>query len=149
MPVWEPDREAELRGDVTIANAPLPRKTGGAVAIRYGDDSTVILIDPTLIGPARRDALAHELIHHDRGGGAHGAGWERFRPDRIREERRVNRIVAERLIPTMHLQHFCDQQADLGHGVGPAEVMAEFEVSRAVAEQALHNLNRLERGDRP
>ncbi|MFA9432907.1 MULTISPECIES: hypothetical protein [unclassified Egicoccus] len=145
---WDPAREFEQQHpDVLVEYVDgLPVATGGAV--RYRDrHGTVVLIDRRLTGPARRDALAHELVHHQRDGGAAGGEHPRFRPDRIREEQRVARITAERLVPTLDLQRYCDLHADLGHGVCPDDVAREFEVTWPVACDALDNLTRFERGN--
>lgn len=49
-------------------------------------------------------------------------------------------------MPVEPLAAFCDRMADLGEGVGPDEVMGEFDCRRRVAEAALDNLTRHERG---
>lgn len=145
---WNPRHEAERHDDLDIIIAALPPSTGGGLYFRVDSTTAVIAVDPKLADAERVDALAHELVHHERGGGAHGRGHRRFRPDRIREERRVWRIVAARRVPLDRLAAFCDAQADLGHGVGPEEVQAEFDVSRRVAEEALQALKEHERGTR-
>lgn len=144
---WNPTVEAD-RLDVDVIIEPLPSSTGGALYVRYGDGTGVIAVDPTLTEYDRLDAIGHELVHHERGGGAYGRGHAQFTIDRIREERRVWRILAARRVPLDALAEFCDAQADLGHGVGPVEVMAEFDVTRRVAKEALHLLTQYERGTR-
>lgn len=138
--VWCPYRAADRRDDLDVFWEPLPASTGGGIYIRYGDGSGAIVLDPELDGPARRDALTHELIHHEREGGAPA----RLPIARVREEDVVRREVAARLVPTVELQRYCDAQADLGHGVAPEDVMAEWDVTWQVACDALDNLRRWE-----
>jgi hypothetical protein len=145
---WNPIHDLDHRDDLDLIFEPLPASTGGGLYLRYADGTGCIAIDPILTFADRIDAIGHELVHHERGGGAHGRGDRRFRLDRIREERRVWRIVASRRVPVDALADFADRMADLGEGVGPAEVMAEFDVTRRVAEAALDNLTRHERGTR-
>lgn len=144
--VWCPYRAAEQHDDLDIQHDELPPSTGGGLYIRWGDRTATIVVDPRLEGPARRNGLTHELVHHERGGGAHGRGVAWCWPERSREERRVRAITAERLVPTDDLQRFCDLQADLGHGVGPDDIAREFEATWQVACDALNNLTRYERG---
>ena len=138
---WCPYRAADSYDDLDVVHEELPASTGGGLYIQVGDGSGLIIIDPRLEGPERRDALAHELVHHEQS--AHSPRHHRI--GRVREEDRVRRKTAARLVPTMHLQRFCDAQADLGHGVSPAEVMGEYEVTWQVACDALDNLTRWER----
>lgn len=144
---WDPVREAERREDLEVVDEHLPASTGGGLYVRFGDGHGVIALDPGLHGVERRDVLAHELVHHERRGGAGGHHrcvlWSAVR---AREEGRVHAIVASRLVPLDELAAFCDRMADLGEGVGPDEVMDEFDCTRRVAIDALDNLTRHERG---
>lgn len=141
---FNPTTVIDRRDDLDLIYEPLPASTGGGLYIRYGDQSAVIVVDPDIIGAARTAALTHELVHHERDGGAHGRGHERFRIDRNREETQVRRIAADRLVPLISLRRFCQSQAELGNAVGPLEVAVEYEVTLQVARQAIDNLNRWE-----
>lgn len=126
----------------------LPESTGGAVYIRQGH-SAVIVLDTSLNRVERNAALAHELVHHERGGGSHDSDMPRgWRAVAAREEMWVDREVARRLVPLDTLAELCDRTADLGEGVDPWMVAEEFDVTEAVARQALEELMRHERGQR-
>jgi hypothetical protein len=102
---------------------------------RRGRDA--ILIDRALDPVDRLAALAHELVHRERNGGAHHpdapASWA---PVVAREERRVDGIVAGRLVPPERLADLIRQRADL-EAITPAFVAAEFDVPTHVAHRAL------------
>lgn len=96
-----------------------------------------IRLDPRLDRRQRRAALAHELVHLERGGGVTCAGMPAtWVPLRQREEQRVNREVARRLVPPAEL----DALVESRRSVGPvtSEVVAdEFDVPEWVAGIAL------------
>lgn len=144
MQGWDPWAEADRRG-LYPELVDLPHD---CQAVRFQDwRGTMILLDRDLEGPERAAALAHELVHDERGG-CIGHGPATWRPLRAREEHQVEAEVARRLVPVKLLARFCDRMADLGEGVGPDEVMGEFDVPRRVAEAALDNLTEHERGTR-
>lgn len=144
---WNAWRELRARPHITFARRDLPDGVHGVHVQR--DGRTVVLLDRSLDRTARHAVLTHELIHDERGGGADYHGMPAlWRPRVAIDELQVHRETALRIVPLAELAAFCDQQADLGHGVGPDEVMAEFECTRRVAEDALDNLTRHERGYR-
>jgi hypothetical protein len=87
--------------------------------------------------------LAHELVHDERWGGCDLPGmpscWQAVV---AREERWVNAIVADRLVPADDLAEFCARVADLGIGVTARDVALEFDVTDEVATRALTRLAR-------
>lgn len=143
---WDVHAELDREDGVTVMLRELPASAGGGLYVRYWGGDAVIALDPRLEGPERLEVLTHELLHHRAGGCAGGRQRALWRAVRAREEHRVRRATAALLVPVDALVAFCDQQADLGEGVGPDEVMQEFDVTRRVAEQSLENLARHERG---
>lgn len=137
---WDPWAAAEGRLHVQLVWRKLPEETGGAAVVRQ-EGVAVVFLDPRLSGPERRVALAHELIHDERGGGA----WH---PDQVdtwgavvaAEECRVDVEVARRLVPVTELLEAAEAAWDFGHQVTAAELAAEYEVPRATAEQAMRLL---------
>lgn len=104
-----------------------------------------IFIDDRLDEREKDHVLAHELVHHVRGA-VPDSGCLTWWAVVAREESRVDHLAARWLIPLDALARFCDERADVGEGVGPDEVMHEFDCTRRVAEHALDNLTRHERG---
>lgn len=118
----------------------LPNECGGA-AIYFGPRTTVILLDPRLTQAERKAALAHELLHLERGSISHCRNVRgALSVEVVREENRIQREVALRLVPLDELGRVVDRLAGLGHGVMPADVADEFDVPPVVASQALQEL---------
>lgn len=112
------------------------------------DGFAAILIDRRLRRRERRAALAHELVHHEQGGGCdHPDMPTSWHPVVCRHEARVASIAAERLIPLEHLVELIDRLAELGEHVTTARVADEFDEAEWVAERALQLLG--ERLGRP
>lgn len=123
----------------------MPAGTGGAAVVRTGGQA-VVFLDPRLPAEERRAALAHELVHDERGGGAWHPdappGWD---PVVAAEEARVDREVARRLLPLTELLEAAEAADDFGHQVTAAELAGEYEVPLRLAEQAMRLL--LDDGD--
>lgn len=100
-----------------------------------------ILIDRKLSPVERLAALAHELVHAERG---HVCVDPSAPPElRVltrREEHRVHGIVADWLVDPDELQRFVDQRTSLGEGTRAIDVADEFEVPAHVAYTALERL---------
>lgn len=114
----------------------MPPGVRGLLAQR--DGNSVILIDRSLPPAERLAVLAHELAHIDRG----GSGWEPGIPASLgvvveREERRVDDLVARRLVPRGDLAEYVAAMVDLGEPVTAASTADRFEVSVDVAQRAL------------
>lgn len=149
MTSWNPWRELRERPHIRLHMEKLPEGCGDALYARWDDGSAVIVLSPDLDRRERNDGLAHELIHDERRGGARHPGMPATWQARVAiDELQVRRETAARLVPVDELAAFCDRMADLGEGVGPTEVMEEFDCTRRVAEDALDNLTRHERGQR-
>jgi Zn-dependent peptidase ImmA (M78 family) len=140
MGQWRPWRELRERNDVHYELAELPARCRAIVA-RSGLD-TVILINQCLDPAERLTALAHELVHIERGGGCHRPGIpDRLRPLVAREENRVDEIVARRLVPAHELAAFVAERTTVGP-VTAFDVASEFGVSLEVALRACKELRR-------
>lgn len=134
---WQTWRALRDRDHLLFHVGELPDATGGAVHVRRGEQ-VVVVIDPRLDRVERTCALAHELVHDERGGGCdHPTMPDTWRPVVAREERTVERITAERLVPTRALLEFCVARADAGLSLSATDVAEEFEVTEQVADQAL------------
>lgn len=106
-----------------------------AIHARRGPDRA-ILVSRALSPADRLAALAHELVHDERGSAGHDPHHPHWAPCVAREERRVDDIVARRLVPPAELQAFVDATADI-EPVTALGVAEEFEVAEHVAERAL------------
>lgn len=145
---YNPWRDLRSRTRVVLMWRDLPDSAGGAYSIPDENGGGVVVLSRHLDRVERREHLTHELVHLERGGGAHHPGMPPSWRTRVAvDELQVRREAAARLVPTDLLAAFCDRMADLGEGVGPVEVMDEFDCTRRVAEDALDNLKRHERGN--
>lgn len=132
--VWNPWRVLRDRRDTLFELVELPGDAGGAVV--FSDAAgAVILIDRQLLRVERKVTLAHELVHLERGGVEHHPDdspmWS---PVVAREESRVDRIVAGRLVPREAL---VDWLAARDEPTMAHDVATEFDVTDAVAMLAL------------
>lgn len=136
---WNPWRSLRGRAHITFTLDPIANMMGGAIYARRGDRAAIV-IDPALDQIERRARLAHELVHDERGGVIDSAEHTGLAVCAIREEARVDAIVAERLIPPRELEAFIDCMLALGEIVTVDLVAEEFEVPRPVAKLALARL---------
>ncbi|HEY4377323.1 MAG TPA: hypothetical protein VGM93_09200, partial [Acidimicrobiales bacterium] len=87
MAGWDPWTALRSRPHIIFGLDPVAGLLGGGLLARRGA-LVAIVLDPALDRRARRCALAHELIHDERGGGCDAvevpASWE---PVAAREER--------------------------------------------------------------
>lgn len=127
--IWNPWEALRARGDTTcLAYLVLDGPHGRWERDQLGD---VILLDVTLGRRARRVALAHELVHAERGIGHPVASEATMQL----EEERVRREVARRLVPPDRLRRFARRRRSAGP-LSAADVAAEFDVTDDVAELA-------------
>ncbi len=135
--IWNPWEALRSRPHVELQMAPEAALLGGAMLV-LGPGLTVVVLDPALDRRARRVALAHELIHEERGGGCDGAGLPPgLDPMVARDEAEVVREVARRLVPRAALAALVRQRDELHDPVAPWEVAEEFDVDDATARVAL------------
>lgn len=100
-------------------------------------EKAVVFISRALSPVERLVVLAHELAHLERG----GSGWVPGMPDRLmaivgREESRVDRIVAERLVPSEALARWVERRSEV-EPITAELVAQEWDVTPEVAELAL------------
>lgn len=117
---------------------------GGGLAARRGDRGLVVL-DPRLVGPDRRAALVHELVHLERGCTDRQDAPRSWHAVTEREEKAVEREVARRLVPRAALAQHVRQAATLDEPVTILGVATEFDVPERVAHNALASLRDTER----
>jgi hypothetical protein len=139
---WDPWAEAERRPHLRVALAALPPALGGAVWWPRGDRAAIV-VDPALAAEERTAALAHELVHDERGGGADRPGMPACWGAVVaRDEAAVDAEVARRLVPGDELAAVAAERAAAGDGLSPSDVAVWFEVPLAVAARALATLVR-------
>lgn len=139
---WNPWRSLREQPDLEFALGPLSDRFGGAVYSPVPAEGwAAIVIDNRLSRTERADALAHELVHHERGGTCptHNMpdGWAVVAR---REERRVQRIVAERRVPLDMLAELVNALEFMELPVEAWSVAQQFDVTEAVATTALQLL---------
>ncbi len=126
MARWNPWR-ALRHADVTFWFAPLDGRRG--VWTRRGT-ADEILVEQTLGRRERREVLAHELVHCER-----GVGWPAATPATMElEEERVWRIALGRLAPAADVGAFLTRRATVGP-VTVADLADEFDLSPGAAER--------------
>lgn len=136
---WDPWRALAQRPHIELRRHPIAELTGGAMLIQV-DGLTVIVLHPDLDRVAQRCALAHELVHEERGGGCDRRDQpETWDPVAAREERKVDAIVAARLVPRAELRRLAASRVE-GPGLTASEVAESFEVSAHIAAVALRAL---------
>ena len=137
---WNPWRALRERRHLEMRRVDLPDEVGGAVYWPTRD-FVAVLIDKRLGRVERRCALAHELVHDERGGGVPSEGmppqWEAIR---VKDEHAVDDEVARRLVPLDELASVVSAMSDLGEGVEAWQVAEHFDVTEAVARRALELL---------
>lgn len=139
---WDPWAALRARPHVRLDFADEAALLGGAMLV-LGPDLTVVVLDPALDRRARRVALAHELVHEERGGGCDArALTEGLDALVARDEASVVREVARRLVPADALVELVERREELHDPVAPWEVAEAFDVDLATAEVALGLLPR-------
>lgn len=132
----KPWRTLRERPEIEFVLCDLPAGARAIYATRGGQRA--ILVSRHLDPAERLAALAHELVHDDRGGGCHAL--EGSDPvATAREELRVDRIVADQLVPQDRLADFVRRACTVG-SVRAFDVAEEFEVPVDVADRALRRL---------
>lgn len=139
---WNPWRALRARQHIDLHRHPSARLTGGAYCARAGDRAFIVL-SPDLDRRERNAALAHELVHLERGDLVDRPDApDTWKPVAAREEHHVDRIVATRLVPTSELQAAVARWTTMGEAVTAGLVADEFDVPDAVARVALGELER-------
>lgn len=139
---WNPWRA--LRDDPTVEFQirPLPALLGGALYWPL-EGWSLILIDKGAGQVERNALLAHELVHHERQGGAARQGMpESWRDVVTRDESIVDDEVARRLVPQAELVEFIAARCTMEGGGTAFDVAEEFNVPEPVAQRRLEMLER-------
>jgi hypothetical protein len=135
---WDPWQALHEQPEIELMVTELP---GGALGLAVVEGPhRAILLEGRMSRVELRSALAHELIHLERGIVAHRQGappsWSAVV---AREERHVDDVVAARLVPADDLADLVAARAEV-EPVTPALVAAEFDVTEGVARRALEQL---------
>lgn len=129
---WCPWAAAERAG-VLVRIDPIADLLGGGIGAWRGGRAVVVL-SPTFDHVERRVALAHELVHLERGGGIDHPGMPASWGAAVaREEAAVDAEVARRLVPRRVLLAL-----DTSSGLRACEVAELFDVTHQLAELAMH-----------
>lgn len=128
MDRWNPWRTLRASPSVLLWFAPLDGRRGRWE--RWPDGRHVILIEESLGRRARREVLAHELVHVER-----GVGWPDATAATMQaEEERVWREALTRLAPPHEVAAFVRARASVG-GVTLEDLAEEFDLSTGAAER--------------
>ena len=138
MARWNPWR-ALRASPAHLWFAPLEDERGRWTRGTFGDE---ILLSSDLGRRERREVLAHELVHAER-----GVGWPAASAATMElEEERVWRIALERLAPPAEVARFLERRGSVGP-VTVADLAEEFDLSPSGADR-LARLVAVRTGDR-
>lgn len=137
MGAWNPWRTLRELVDVEFDTAPLPRGVSGLLAVY--PDARVVIVDDQLTQVERNAALAHELVHLERGipCRAHDRRWRHLA---AREEQAVEDEVARRLVPLDALKDYVVRRESVCERVEPWQVAEDWRVPERVAIRAMQLL---------
>ncbi|HXH58429.1 ImmA/IrrE family metallo-endopeptidase [Iamia sp.] len=129
---WNPWRALRENEHLSLVFADLGEGRGRIED--HGDGTRTIYLDASLSRTERSAVLGHEVVH-----GELDLLWTDDTPDHVvsRGERRVDQIVAERLVPADELAALIDRLVGIDVGVSSAEVAEHFDVPELVARRAL------------
>lgn len=129
---WSPWRALREREHIDLEWRDLPADVEAFWSPLRGGRAVIVLA--TRLGRrARRCALAHELVHDER-----GLVVSDMPPAlAVKEERAVEREVARRLVPLDDLRSWVSVRIDVGDLVTARTVADEWDVEEHVARQAL------------
>lgn len=140
---YEPWRDAAGRPEVEVLVTRLPAGIRGIHA-RSPDGYRAILVNRDLPPVERLAALAHELVHDERGGGCYQPDMpELMRPLVARDEARTDQVAADRLLPLDRLERWVALQEAAERPVTVAWAAADLDVARWVAGDQLRRLRAL------
>lgn len=130
---WNPWLTLRGRADVALVMEALPEHTGGAQVAQHPDGRYVISLDPRLGQAARNEALAHELVHVERGVLPADA------PEWLveKEEARVRRLVAQRLVECPALARLAEAAEREGWALEAADILDELGLPQNESSLAL------------
>ena len=125
------------RPEIELMLCDLPEGVN-AIYARQGD-AKAILVNRVLRPAERLAALAHELVHDERGHAGHDPDHPHWAPVVAREENRVENIAARRILPLDELAVYVDVMAEF-EPVTAESVAWDLGVSVHVARRALQQL---------
>lgn len=131
---WNPWAELRGRTDIEFGIGPLPGERD-AMTVNY-PGQPVIALRPGLSQVERRRAMAHELIHLERGTYCQSVDRQLL----SREEAEVENVLTDRLVPPDELRVFWVRAEMLDEHVLPHQVAEHFDVPEDVAERAMQRL---------
>jgi len=137
-PAFDPWQAIDEHPDLQVRFDPVARLLGGGFHVGRAGQAFIV-VDPDLDEPLRRAVLTHELVHHERGGGAPRPGAPPLLEALVdRDERRVEAEVARRLVPPAALARLVAEVVASGGGLDAHDVADHFGVPVEVAALALH-----------
>lgn len=131
--VWGSIRDLD---HINVRVTDLPEHAGDGVLVRKPDGRVWILLGQHLPQRDRRAVLAHELEHLRRGSVRFDGSPPTWDAVVAKEERQVDQIVADRLVPLDELRAFVARRGSLDEPVTVDCVAEAFEVPRWVAREA-------------
>jgi len=138
---WDPWFDLSTRRHIVFELDRIAKLGGGALYARRGAIAAIV-IDPDLSARDQRAALAHELVHDERGGIADHPGAPRTWTEVVRrEEHTVDAIAAQRLVPLDQLEDWARRRSTFGP-IFLVDVADEFDVPDRVALVAVRQLQR-------
>lgn len=139
---WNPWAALRGRTNVVLRFDEVAAEGGGGLYAYWPDrDRALIVLHPALSRQDRNAALAHELIHDERGGGAHQEGMPAAWAAVVaRDEAIVDAEVARRLVDPDELMEFVTGRLSIGDAVDARAVADWFDVPVAVANRAVRQL---------
>lgn len=133
-----PWRTLRERPEIEFMLCPLPDGVRAIYATQGGHRA--ILVNRDLPPAERLAAIAHELVHDERGHAGHDPqAPEALRVAVAREECRVEQIVADQLVPPVELRAYVRRACTVG-SVRAQDVAEEFDCPIDVADRALRRL---------
>jgi len=131
---WNPWRALRNLPQVDVVRRHLSHGRG---LLGMDAEVAVVVLDDRLGQVERNAVLAHELVHYERGGGAHYVG----QPDTwdavvARDEAAVDNEVARRLVPPDELAAWVAARVEMGECVMAWEIAEEWTVPERVARRA-------------
>jgi hypothetical protein len=136
---WNPWRALRARDHIELEWAVLSAGRGRIEDL--GDGRRLITLDSRLTRRQRAHTLGHELVHDERGGGCDVDGMPpQWRAEIVKEERRVEREVARRLVPPDELRALIRARLEAEIPVAVRDVAEEFDTTPEVAREALHGV---------
>lgn len=142
---WDPYKALGAHPEVELERVDMSpnlyAKVGGSMYV-VDDDCEAILLDRRLDRAERREGVAHEVIHKERGIPCRKGLPTFYDPVWARQEASIEDEVARRLVPLAQLRWFVDRQVAEHASVTALDVAERFEVTEQLAARAMSLLRR-------